>query len=371
MSYTSPLQNYSVLTFTIITTLLLVAFSSCEISRAEDHPLNVELENEVSLDPTEQVIISDHDSELTLSYETEVLEVETSSEFDLDGFSDEEILLGIEKDPIETECELAFDPQESKLESYELTGDIQLDPKTSLDLEYESDYPGEGENADSEMVLTVDRELTEQISIEVEGEFSETERQLSPVPAETKVDISGLGGKNLILDAELEFKETELEEIELDFEGTDSSFGKSGFIPESSVSWELSENLVEFEPELELEFGDLSLETILYLRDETRISKLELMEVSLDDLEFAGWDLKLSNDFETGESEVDLEKGHESLDVEFEFEILAEESDDLFNLGQRAGELTWHPDEFLSTTIEIESDPSSPPEFSLSSEYEF
>lgn len=371
MSYTSPLQNSLVLLAIAITILLLLAFSPCEASRAENNPLHVELENEVTLASAEQGMISDYDSEITLSCETKKLEVETSSEFDLEGLTEGELLLGIGIDPLETECKLTFDPQKSQLESYELTGNLQLDPKTSLELEYESDYPAKVETADSEMVLTFDRELTEYLSVNMEGEFSETEQQLSPVPAETEVDLSGLGGKNFVLDTELEFKETELEEIKFDFEGKDSSRAESGLIPDASVSWELSEKFVEFEPEFELEFGDLSLETVLYLRKKTRISKLELVEVSLDDLELAGWDLELSNDFETGESEITLERNRENLDVEFEFEIGAETTNDLFNLGQRTGELTWDPEEFFSVAIEIESGPSCPPEISLVSEYEF
>ncbi|MBS3787233.1 hypothetical protein KGY79_03420 [Candidatus Bipolaricaulota bacterium] len=371
MPYTSTLQNSLVLLAIVSTILLLVAFSPCEITHAENHPLNVELENEVTLAPAEQDMISDFDSEITLSCETEKLEFETSSEFDLEGFTEGKILLGIEIDPVETECQLNFDPQKSQLESCELAGDLQLDPKTSLELEYERDYPAKGETADSEMVLTFDRELTEYLSVEVEKEFSDTEQQLSPVPAETEVDLSGLGGKNFGLDSELEFKKTELEEIEFDFEVTDSSFAESGLVPEGSVSWKLSEKFVEFEPEFGLEIGNLTLETVLYLSNKTRITKLQLVKVSLDDLELAGWELELSNNFETGESEITLERNRESLDVEFEFEIGAEKSDGLFNLGQRTGELTWDPEEFLSLAVEIESGPSYPPEISLATEYEF
>lgn len=91
----------------------------------------------------------------------------------------------------------------------------------------------------------------------------------------------------------------------------------------------------------------------------------------MEDLEVAGWDLELSNDFESGESEITLERDRENLDLEFEFEINPRATDTPFNLGQRTGELTWEPEEFLSLTTEIESDPSSPPEISLASEYEF
>lgn len=371
MSHTSTLQNYSILLLLIIATLLFTVSSPGTVSRAGTQPLNVAVENEISLEPTEENVISDHNSQVTLAYETGVFEIETSSEFELEGLSDVELLVGAGKDPIETECELTFDSRQSKLETYKLTGDIQLDSKTSLSLEYESDYPEEGETADPEKVFTVERELTEDLSLEVEGEFSEPERKLTPVPTETKVDLSGLDLKNFVLDTALEFENTELKEIEFDFEGKDSLFDKPGLILKGTVILKPSEDIVEFDPEFELEFGDLSLETILYLSDETRISKLELVEVSLDDLEFAGWDLELSNDFESGESEITFERDSENLDVEFEFAIKAEANGNPLNLGQRTGGLTWYPEEFLSATIEIESGPSSPPEFSLTSEYEF
>ncbi|MEF8836411.1 MAG: hypothetical protein V5A87_00955 [Candidatus Bipolaricaulota bacterium] len=370
MSHTTTLQNYSVL-LVLIATSLLIASLPCNISRAGDQSLGIELENEVSLEPTGQRMISDHDSEATLTYETVMFEFETSSEFGLEGLSEVELVLAAGKDPIETECGLTFGPKESNLESYELTGNIQLDSETDLTLDYESDFNEQGETDNSEVVLTLDRELAEDLSIKVEGEFSETQGQLSPVPAETKVDLSGLDRQNLSLDLELEFEKKELEEMELDFEGTDSFFLETGLTLDGSVSWKLSDNFVEFDTEFELEFGHLSLETILYLRDETRVNKLELVEVSLDDLEVAGWDLELSNDFGAGESEITLEKDREDLDLEFEIEINPEATGNPFNLGQRAGELTWYPEEYLSVATEIVSGPSSPPEITLASEYEF
>ncbi len=371
MSYTTKLQIWLVFLIFILLTFSFLSPFTANVSGASDRPLTVELENELSFEPTEQKLISDYDSEIAFSYEPGVFEIETSSEFEIDGLSEVELLLGIEKDPFEAESELAFDPEKTKLVSYELAGDIQLDPNTAFEIEYESDYPEKGETAVPELMLTIDRELTKELSIEIEGEYSEPERPLNPVPNETEVDLSGLEGRNFALDTELEFEKKELEEIEFDFERSDSSFGKSGLNLEASISWELSEDSVEFEPELELEFGELSLETILYLGDKTQIRKLEILEASLDDLELAGWNLEFSTDFESEESEITLERDHENPEVEFEFEIRANENDNLFNLGEMTGELDWKPEEYLAVTIEAEPGLSSPPEFSLSTEYEF
>jgi hypothetical protein len=344
---------------------------SAKTGVGKDHPVGVELDNEISLDLDEPSPISGYSAAIEVSYEGELIEVTSSSEFDLEGLSGEEVLFGIGTDEARAEFELEFDPEKTELESYGLTGRLQLDTEASIGLDYESDYPAGEETTETELVIDLARKLTEEILVEIEGTFEEADRQFDPVPEETELDLSGINWGRFTFNPQVEFEETDLEEIDLDYEGEEGLTGNTGLTFEGSVSWSPEDNYLEFDPEFPSRFGTFYLETVLHLKDESQIVRPEINEAGLTDVKFGGLDFEISNDFESGESELSVEREGEPLEAEFELEIRPEEGDTLFDLAQLTGEITWEPDRFLAVSLETEANVNSPPELSLASEYSF
>jgi len=372
MPFTLPFsRNHS--TFFVLAVLLIVSpfLYSAKTGVGKDHPVDVELDNEISLDLDEPSPISGYSAEIEISYESKLLEVASSSEFDLEGLSGEEVLFGIGKDEARAEFELEFDPEKTELESYGLTGRLQFDTAASICLDYESDYPAGEETTETELVFSLARKLTADILVEIEGTFEETDRQLNPVPEETELDLSGINWGRFSFNTQVEFEETDLEEIDLDYEGEEGLPGNTGLTLEGSVSWSPEDNYLQFDPEFLSGFGTFYLETVLHLKDESQIVRPEIAEAGLTDVKLAGLDFEISNDFESGESELSVERDSELLEVEFELEIRPEEGDTLFDLAQLTGEITWEPDQFLAVSFETEANVNSPPELSLASEYSF
>ncbi|MFB6291173.1 MAG: hypothetical protein ABEJ25_05530 [Candidatus Bipolaricaulia bacterium] len=371
MSYTLPLWIKETLLVLVVVSVFIVTCLPPTQAVSRETPLGIEFDNEISLDPTVTSLISDYGSELLLSYETELFEIKTSTEFDLEGISGEELLAGLTRERVEAELELVFDPENAELESYEVKGDLQLSPETLVGLEYESDYSPEGGKTDGELVLTFDRELSEEVSVEVEGTFLDSDWKTSPAPQTSVVDVAGIKLGELTWDATIELSKAELTDIELDFDGNDFLFHRSGSSFSGSLAWELSESFIELEPEFELELGTFYVDTVLRLEDELEVSKLELVEAGISNLEIGQSTLDLSTDLDSGQTTATLERKRDKTEVEFELELESGKSDIPLNLDQFTGEFTWEPDDFLTVTFEMESDISSPPELTLASGYEF
>ena len=372
MPFTFPFSRTRSAVFAL--TVLLVTSTilyPAETTVGKNHPVGVELDSEVSLDLDEPDLISDYGSEIEIYYEGKLIEVTSSSEFDLEGLTGEEVLIGIGKDRARAEFELEFDPEKTELESYGLTGRIQLDTAASIGLDYETDYPAGEETTEAELVIGLARKLTEEILVEIEGTFEETNRQLNPVAEETELDLSGMHWGYFTLNSQVEFEGTDLEEIDLDYEGEEGLPGHKELTLEGSVSWSPEDNYLEFDPEFLSGFGTFYLETVLHLKGESQIVRPEIDEAGLTDVKFGGLDFEISNDFESGESELSVEREGEPLEAEFELEIRPEEADNLFDLSQLTGEITWEPDRFLAVSFETEANVNSPPELSLASEYSF
>jgi len=373
MSYT-PLLWYDprLLAITVIAVFTLTFLPSKTVfSGNRTGHLDVKLDNEISIEPENPEFISDHSSEIFLSYQTKLFRFETSTELGLEGLSGEKLLLGVENGNIQAQLELSFSPKKTGLESYGVEGNCRLSPGTAVNIEYESEYTEAMGEDDGELALTLERELADDASIEIESIFAETEKQLQPVPAESKIELTGLNLGYFTFNPELEISETNLEEITLDFEGIPSVLSSTDLTLSGTISLDLTEDFLEFESEVETELGTFYLETLLHLKHESQINSIRPIEVGMTDIIYSGFDLEVSNDFESEKTELTLTKENQKVEVEFGLEVQSEENDRLLCFDQLTGELYWSPEEFLAVTVEAESTAKSLQEITLTSEYDF
>jgi len=356
---------------------LLIASLLTVVSGPQAYPdegernFDLSFENEISLEPSNSELISDYDSELDLLYEFDVLEFETIAEFDKEGLSDAELLLGAEKGDLRAEFEMVFDPEESTLASYRFAGKMEPNQETCLELEYEYEYSGGEGPGKGALVLALDRDLPGGIALDLEGKFEETNYRLEPVPERTEIGLKKLIFAGFECSADLELENHEPTELEIEFESSESQFSKTGFTFEGAIVRDNSKTLVELEPEVDSNLGNLYFKSVIRLSGLARAKGLKLVEAGLTDLTPAGFELELSRDFDYGETEITLKKEEDSAEAEFELETRSGAKDQLFSLDRITGELSWRPTELITVAVETELEPTSLSEINFTSKYEF
>ncbi len=358
----------------IVVLLLLLLFPARTALSGNESGLSFELDNEISVAPTELKFLPAHNSEITVIYETSNLEIETVSEFDREGYSESEIFFGLEENWFDGELELDLLPNSPNLESLTVAGEIELSPKTSFAGDYSTEFPtSDGQsNPDAELELVFNHEINETVSIEIMGLFPTTDTDLKLTPAEIELGLDGLNAYLMELDTGLEFKENKPVLFEIGF---DSNWErKQNFLPgmAGNIGWDISQKELELDQEFEFSFVTFFLESEVLLSEKDQQKSLNLKEGGISGLKLGPATLGLAKDFDSEEVELDLESDARWGSIQCGIELSRAEGDFRYGVDSLTGKLSLEPTDFSEMGIEAETDLASfPVEISFSTEYSF
>lgn len=356
----------AILRLVIVVTLMIVPARST-VSHAETK-LGVDLGAEVEIEPEGRDLDHEASSELGLIYETGPFYLESETELEPEGFSDQGFVLGFTGDELSGETDLDFDTEQKQLDSCEFSGALDQGTKTFLEASYETDNcPLKSlRQPERELEIVVERRIAESVTTEVSSTFSEESGSLVSIPEESEVEIDDLPFGNYRVNPVLEMEELVPAKIEVDFERVVPLLESPRMDFEGDLEWETSEEYVEFVPELASDLASLTLESELSFAPAGPNEILRIQELELDDLELGEWGLELALDFADEEAELDLETDADR--VEFGLEFLFENfgGDSRPEAGRIGGETSLSLDERTEVTIGGETEFESPyPELSL------
>ncbi len=332
-----------------------------------------ELDTSVEITPLESGPIEDFDSDLTLSYETEFLTIESETELEMDGFAGGAVSLEVDFDSSALKGEIEFGDEAGEFEEFTGKASLALDEGTEVGLDLDADYEVEEERGyfELEWDLEVERELPCGSEVELGLNFSPEEENY-PLPEEVTLEVDEALVGDVELKSSVEVTEGELAEIEIDFELLEPVYTAPELLLEGSVLWTPDEKYIEIAPELDLPLGTLSVDGVLTLHGGTLIQDLELLNVGLKDLEVFGSriDLEFEIDDDVGSLKYNKEVGETELTLEAESNYASSRS--LFGLSEFSGEVTWEPLDWIELEIALESGTDAfPEEITLTSVYSF
>lgn len=356
---------------TIFAVSLLIFPISITLNGSETE-LGVDLGAEVEVEPEGDDLSHDVGSELEWTYGTGPFHFESETEFDPEGFSDQEMVFGFTGEELSGETDLDFDTELKELDSCEFSGTLDQDSKTTLEADYETDNCPlkDLRDPDRELKIEVERQVAERLDVEVLSTFSRESGSLVSTPEESEVEIDDLPYGNFRLTPKLEMEKLVPSEIEIGFERVVPSVESPRFGFEGDLEWEISEEYVEFDPELALEPVTLTLESRVSFTPESPDEIVEIMEMELDDLKLGEWGLELVLDFAREETEIEMETDEDTVGLELE--LLFEDFDDDFRPGfsRLGGGASLTLNESLEVAIEAETTfGSNHPELSISADY--
>ena len=353
-----------------ILVLNLLIFPSLRALAGGDTGFSLELDNGITVAPTELKFLPEHNSEISLSFETSSFELETISEFDRNGYCESEITFGLSKERVEGELDLDFLPKSRSLEALAVTGEVEAGPETDFECDYSAEFPSTEANSDTtaELELAVTHEIAGQVTAEIAGIFSKTGKSLSLTPEESELKLSGLSAGPLELGTKLEFEGNSPAELGVDY--SSHLEAEIEFIPELSgnITWDIQENSLKLEQEMEFSRGTLFLDG----RFSPSRREFTPEEAGVNDLELGPVTLGLAKDLEAGNIDLELEAGGEVIGLALGIELSPADNELPYKLETLTGEISFTPTDSSELLVETDTDLTSfPVKVTFLSEYSF
>lgn len=357
----------------LITAVSLVLLSGVPARGNSGQDLEITSSNELTIVPSEKLSAPLFDSTLSVSYEARNFQFESETEFDLEGYNEQDLEFDLKFGALEGEVDLKFE-NEKLLDSWESSIELDLNPQVEAEVVYETDcISGEGdENPDRELGITIDQQYGEDVSVELSSEFTNEGGSFSFPPDLTEIEFDDIGTGEFVLDSRLELIELKPMEIEFDLERDEPIPGDPDLEFQVDLTWGISEDFLQVEPEFETEFATLSFESEVDLTGAGFIGGLKVREVNLSDLMLGFLEINITNDLETGETEVDFQTSQGPTEFDLRWDYNPTKTGSLTGFERWTGEFTWEPLDSTEIVVEMESDSETfPSEISFFSEYSF
>ena len=344
----------------ILTTLLgaTLPFKTFLIAVGGTKPeVGVDWRTEFEAAPEEKGLETEALSELDLSYGNELLQVDGEAEIDKGGIADGAIALEITNGGSSGGAELELGSAWKSVESCNLSSELGFGSGRELSAEYETDNcPGAEVNApDRELALNLELGLGEESSAGVSATFSSNSGSLISTPEDSEVELDGLRAGEIIFNPVFEAEGLKPAEFELNYEVAKPLLTDPDLSLEGELTWQFSEDLIEFAPELGMEQGVIFLEgEVGKLPDDYgRILRVE--ELGLSDLSLGRWEVEAVNDFTSEEVELGLFTEGEVFELGLSLLLGGTRKSYPVYLEELGGNLTWSPEESYEVEFSAET----------------
>lgn len=357
----------------LITAVSLVLLLGVPARGNSGQDLEITSSNELTIIPSEKLSAPLFDSTLSVSYERGIFQFESETDFNLEGYNEQDLEFDLKFEALEGEIDLEFE-DEKLLDTWESSIDLDLNPQVEAEVVYETDcVSGEGdEKPDRELEITIDQQYGEDVSVELSSEFTNEGGSFSFPPDITEIEFDDIGTGEFVLDSSLELIELKPMEIEFDLEREEPIPGDPDLEFQVDLTWGISEDFLQVEPEFETEFATLSFESEVDLTSAGFIGGLKVREVNLSDLVLGFLEIDITNDLETGETEVDFQTSQGPTEFDLGWDYNPTKTGSLTGFECWTGEFTWEPLDSTEIVVEMESDSETfPSEITFSSEYSF
>lgn len=357
----------------LIAAVSLILFPEVPVSGDIGQNLEITSSNELTIIPSEKLSAPLFDSTLSLSYERGIFQFESETDFDLEGYNEQDLEFGLSFKELEGAIDLEFE-DEKLLDSWESSIGLDLSSQVEVEVVYETDcISGEGdENPDRELEITLDQQYGDDVSVELSSQFTNEEGSFSLPPDVSEIEFDDIESGKFVLDSSLELVEMKPMEIEFDLERDEPISGDPDLEFQVDLTWGISEDLLRIEPEFETEFATLSFESEVDLTGGDFIGGLKVREINLSDLVLGFCEVDITNDLETGETEIDFQTGQGPTEFDLKWDYNPTKTGSLTGFERWTGEFTWEPTDSTEVVVEMESDSDTfPSEITFSSEYSF
>jgi len=332
--------------------------------------------NTLSLGMTNKTPISSFDSEITFTYETDHLELESETDFELDGYSQHQLGATFEHNLGELEAEVTFEPDTELPADFNLQEAVALEDKAKTELlaELDADYSGRSNNRlsyDLEWGFELERHIIGDLKTEIVLTCEEDDITF-PLPTETAFQLVNLQSSNIALDTSIEFEKAEIDAINLDFEFIEPILHSPKTMFSTDMEWEPSQDFIECDPEIDFNWVTISAESEIFLKNKSFFNSVRLQEISFDGVDIMGITVDLSLDLESRNVEIELSTKNDPLQLEFEIKSNQTNNEPFLYLDKFHGEFEWETEDFGEFELEFESDEETfPDKITISSKHDF
>lgn len=331
------------------------------------------LGSRIELAPTERNPITRFESELVFTYEHDSLSVESETEFDLEGYSEETVKLELPCKIGYFRGKLEFGKDLKFPECLTGKGSIEIGKRTRVKGTFTADYSKKDSpagNYETEYDIELDHEFFRSSSLTLGLEFQPA-GEIHPLPSEVLVELNKEFRSGLEGETSVQFDDGELDDCEVELDSPDNILN-SGLSISGSWNWSGDETILEMNPEFQTEYATLSCEISTRLSRGVTISTVDLEQVEITDFYLRRGTVDLSHDFHSGETELEFTFRRNNLELELDFTHGQTEDKLLPGEIEFTGELTWFPRNDFEFEVELVlGDSESSKELSASAIYEF
>lgn len=372
------MNNWSVeVALVILTTLLgtILPFKSFLVAVGGTEPeVGVDLRTELEVAPEEKSLEAEALSELDLSYENELFQVDGEAEMDKGGIADGAFALEITNSGSSGGVELELGPAWKSIKACNFSSELGSGADLELSGEYETgNCPGSEVNApDRELVLNLELGLGDESSAGVSTTFSSDSGSLISTPEDSEVELDGLRAGEFSLNPVFAAERLKPVEFELNYEMLEPLLTDPDLSLEGELAWLFSEDVLEFAPELSTEEWEMFLEGEAgkFTEDPHRFFRVK--ELGLSDLTLGTWEVEVVNDFTAEEVELELFTEMEVFELELELLLDGNRKVHPVYLEELGGKLTWSPEAGYEVEFAAETGfEKFFPEISLIADYSF